>query len=220
MPSDLPLTASDLRSLLADGDLQEIAELLIDHPTLQPLFHHFTSLSRVLSRLEELHRLTQLDLQQVVEDMTHNDFNDAFTFFLACRRQECGTPYSRPPRYTQHPSPSTSTCPSSTVLSSAVSSIISSPSSLPDPNDIDIQQTSYDTPPIGHLVVTPPLGSVSHPIDVDRFPTPPLPAMRYGTPVPSVGILLRLPRPSRPIACHACHRPNRHCTACRWRQDS
>jgi hypothetical protein len=62
MPSSLRLSASDLRDLLTDGDVQEIVELTIDYPTLLPLFHHFASLSRILRRLEDLQRITLLDL--------------------------------------------------------------------------------------------------------------------------------------------------------------
>jgi hypothetical protein len=221
MPSSLHLSASELRDLITDGDMQEIVELTIDFPALLPLFHHFASLSRTLRRLEELQRLTLRDLDLVFEDMTREDFDDAFVFFITQRRRERGSPYARPSTSLRR-SPVFSSPPSSpTSISTSSSSYYTARSTSPslDPNDIVVRQPSPGiAPPLGQLYITPPLGSVFNPIDVDRFPTPP-PYERHGTPIPRVGILHRPPRRSPPTACHTCRRPNRTCTVCRWRRD-
>ena len=88
MPSTLDLTATEFRNLVNSGDLEEINELLLDHPHLRPQYLHYCSLSRSLRQLEENLLATQLDLDHVFEDMTRNDFDDAFAFFVARRRRE------------------------------------------------------------------------------------------------------------------------------------
>jgi len=189
MPSSLRLSAAELRSLVTDGDLGEIIELLLNHPALLPCFLHFSSICRTLHRLELLHSEMQNDLHTVFADMTRNNLDDAFAFFIARKRQE--RQHAQPPLYSQTPprfrrvhfrtqgTPSSNAQSSLSTTASSASSIslsIPSRSDSPDPDD----------------AITQPWGSYTHPIDVDLFPTPPASSPIIGrrdTPIPRVGIL-------------------------------
>jgi len=212
MPSTLNISAAEFRELATDGNLQEILELMLDHPSLLPSYLHFSSLSRTLRRLEDMRRELEEDLDRVFEDMTRNNFDEAFAFFVARRRHDRNTPYARPtlrrvtPRRRQRSSSSSDT----------LVSIHAANSPSPDPNDIIIPQ------PLAHtysqfrtMTVTPRWGSVSNPIDVDRFPTPP-PIEHVDTPVPALGVLHRHSRRTPHLSCRHCGRTDHSSTDCRW----
>ena len=88
MPSTLNISAAEFRELATDGNLQEILELMLDHPSLLPSYLHFSSLSRTLRSLEDMRRELEEDLDRVFEDMTRNNFDEAFAFFVARRRHD------------------------------------------------------------------------------------------------------------------------------------
>jgi hypothetical protein len=147
MPSSLHLSAAELRSLITDGDLGEILELLLDHPALLPIFLHFASTCRTLRRLEGLLSEMQNNLDAVFEDMTRNNFDDAFTFFVTHRRQEQQraqpSSYSSIPPQSRHvhfqtTAPSTSSTPSPDP--SFQSHAPSTPSPIDDRRDTHIPQ--------------------------------------------------------------------------------
>ena len=243
MPSSLNLTATEFRNLADSGDLQEITELLLNHPTLVLHYLHFCSLSRSLRRLEENLRATQLDLDQVFEDMTRNDFDDAFAFFVARRRRERNPLPPRPasislPSFpnirriplrtwrvpsshgTSEPDSTSSISPPSTTFQTARSA-----TSSPDPNDTAVIPWGDEGNPINVNNCPPSFtqtqwGSRTNLVDVDEYPTPSTPSTdnegHYDTPSPRVGILHRRPRRSRPRPCARCRRTEHTTEECNW----
>ena len=240
MPSTLNLTATEFRNLVNSGDLEEITELLIDHPHLRPHYLHYCSLSRSLRRLEENLLATQLDLDQVFEDMTSNDFDDAFAFFVARRRRERNPLPPRPPSISlpsfprirrvplrtwrapsSHGTPEsesdTSISPPATSYHTAQTATVS-----PDPNDIVVTPWGEARNPID-VDNCPPsfpqtqMGSRTNPVDVDSYDTPSTDNERqYDTPAPHVGILHRRPRRPRQRHCSRCRRTDHTTQNCNW----
>lgn len=209
MPSTLLLSANELRDLTTDDDLQEITELLLDHPDLQPIYLHFCSLSRTIRRLEEMQRDTQDDLEKVFEDMTRLGLDDAFAFLIARRRREQAlraTPYSCPSSPRRH----TGWYPRIHRVSSSdsLTSFFTPPSSpSPNPNDIERQPHLDDEPPLGPLKETLPPESVTNSIDGDCFPTP----------VSSLETLRQSSRsPTQPF-CPWCQRSGHNYDDCLWK---
>jgi hypothetical protein len=187
MPSSLHLSAAELRSLVTDGDIGEILELLLDHPALLPIFLHFSSICRTLRRLEHMHREMRSDLDAVFEDMTHKDFDDAFTFFITRKRQE--RQHAQPPSYRTAVS---STSPSTSLPNSSSQSHVPSQPALPDPN---VNVTSLPTPN----------PSTSSTVDERR-----------DTPIPRVGILQRGPRHFTQVVCPLCRHLGHTYDDCIW----
>ena len=98
-PISPSLTVSSLkfREMVTSADVTEIYELLLDHPTLFPRYLHFSALSHTLKHQELLLKQTEGELDMAFCDMTDNNFYDAFTFFIAHKRNKQQQTSSLPP---------------------------------------------------------------------------------------------------------------------------
>jgi hypothetical protein len=204
------------------------------------LYLHYCSLSRSLRRIEENLLATQLDLDQVFEDMTRNNFDDAFAFFVARRQRERNPLPPRPPSISLPSFPRirrvplrTWRAPSSHRTSESESDTSISPpatsfhtarsaTSSPDPNDIVVIPWGEEGHPID-VDRCPPsftqtqLGSRTNPVDVEGYSTPSTDREEhYDTPVPQVGILHRQPRRRRQRPCSRCRRTTHTTEDCNW----
>jgi hypothetical protein len=136
------LTSSEFRNMVTSADTLEIFELLHDHPQLLPHYLHFSSLSRTLKRQELIQQATQEELDMAFDDMKNYDFYDAFSFFIARKRNEqqrvaprpqspyrCPTPFSG----SSESSPPPSYSPYTDAVSGSASSSRRTPSPIDDP---------------------------------------------------------------------------------------
>jgi hypothetical protein len=98
-PSPAPqpprLTTIELRHMLTPDNVNEVTELLIDHPVLDTQLLHFTSLSRVVTRLQGLLESVQYETDQVFQDMQDQGIDDVLAFFIARERRPPTPPPQR-----------------------------------------------------------------------------------------------------------------------------
>jgi hypothetical protein len=174
-------------------DREEILTLLDGQTTSISHFTVFLALNETIERLEQILARTRATTDRVFDDLATNEFIQRTGPFVH-RQHRRFHPFQRPQQTVRNSLATSDSPPSSEYYS---------PPSSPDPNDLQIPELPGS--PWGTMYTANEYGTQNFPINVDspRVPSLPPPA-RPDTPIPSRGILRRLPIGPPRMICGRC----------------